>query len=260
MDHRGRRRHDFHQLLAGESEVQTAVQESADLHLNPISVCYFGLQLEARTGLGITMSPTVPPANNDIDLVIPTNGTGAPQASIALFDPARRSVELSQQPGAPNPATPGLPDLQSAAYEAELQFWSGGTRNPAVPASPGTYGVASYITERSVIGDVPFFSRFNTGTGTAFHLDGTSASTTPWFSAGIQDLLPTWQWWTEAFDAHPKTPLLTTGYDYTTAYDGGTSLTITGNLTTDNPTAVRLFKTDLKVTHTTPRVPQVTVV
>ncbi|MEV4511504.1 hypothetical protein AB0K00_21325 [Dactylosporangium sp. NPDC049525] len=235
----------------GQSDVQTAVRECAFLHLDPISVCYFGLQLERRTGLGITMSPMVPPANNEIDLVIPINGTGAAQASVALFDPARRSLELSQESAAPNPATPGLPDLQSAAYEAELQFWSGGTRNPAVPASPGSYGVANYITERSVIGDLPFFSRFNTGTGTAFYLDGASSSSTPWFSAGIQEILPTWQWWTEDFDTHSTSQLLTVGYDYTTAYNGGTSLGIAGDLSTQNPTAVRLFKTDLKVTHST---------
>ncbi|MEV4515226.1 hypothetical protein AB0K00_40505 [Dactylosporangium sp. NPDC049525] len=235
----------------GQIHVQEAVQECASIPLDPFSVCFFGLQLEDRTGLGITPAPTIPPADNTIELVIPTNGTGTPQASVALFDPARRSVELSQTSGALNPSTPGLPDLQSAAYEAELQFWSGGTRNPAVPASPGSYGVANYITERSVIGDVPFFSRFNTGTGTAFYLGGTASSSTPWFSAGIQDILPTWQWWTEAFDASPTAQLLTAGYDYTIAYDGGTSLTIAGDLTAGNPTAVRLFKTDLKVTRTT---------
>jgi endo-beta-N-acetylglucosaminidase D len=232
--------------------VQDGVEYAQSIDLDPFSVCLFGLQFEDRTGIGITPAPTQS-ANNEIELVIPTNGAGAPVAGIALFDPANGTVALATTSPPPNPSTPGLPDLQSTVYEAERLFWSGGTGNPHVPAQPGTssYGIANYVAERSAIGSVPFFCRFNTGTGNAFYLNGTASSSTSWFSAGIQDILPTWQWWTEEFGTSPASPQLSAGYDYTTAFDGGSSLRVAGDLTANSATAVRLFKTDLKTTVST---------
>jgi endo-beta-N-acetylglucosaminidase D len=236
----------------GSQEVQDAQAEAAALGLDPFSVAYFGLQLEARTTLGISPTPSQD-ANNEIDLVIPAHGSAAPVASIALFDPAKGTADLldfATQSRVAAPPTPGLPALPSAVYQAERLFWSGGTGNPAMPADlgPPHYGIADYIAERSVIGGLPFFSRFNVGTGTAFSVDGRVRSSTAWFSMGIQDVLPTWQWWTRAFDADTtSTDLLSVDYDYTAAFNGGTSLVIAGALNRDNGTDVRLFKTDLRV-------------
>ncbi|MFG2648765.1 hypothetical protein [Streptomyces sp. NPDC048436] len=142
------------------------------------------------------------------------------------------------------------PDAQDAVFERERQYWSGPAGDPTrtgrirahdpgapAPADPGKWdGVAHYIAERSVIGAFPFVTRFNTGHGRGFFLAGRRVSEADWYNASIQDVLPTWQFWTEGPEggAVPH-------FDYTRAYDGGSSLHIPGAAT------VRLYKTELAV-------------
>jgi endo-beta-N-acetylglucosaminidase D len=130
----------------------------------------------------------------------------------------------------------------------ERIYWSGPNQNPAQSGRNTSYpnwdGIAQYITERSVIGAAPFVSSFNTGHGNAFYINGTSLSNAPWYNASAQDILPTWQWWTASSDAS-----LTVDYDYSTAYNGGSSIKVLGALGPSNPTDLRLFKTDLGVTN-----------
>ncbi|MFD4258124.1 twin-arginine translocation signal domain-containing protein [Streptomyces sp. NPDC058534] len=157
------------------------------------------------------------------------------------------------------------PDAQPAVFQRERRYWSGPNEDPTrtgrteyvpwpheddgKPRDADNHkkwdGVARYITERSVIGSFPFATRFNTGHGRSFFLDGRLASEREWNNASIQDLLPTWQFWTRSGGSGDP---LTADYDYTRAYDGGSSLRISGELGPQNPTTVRLFKTALKVT------------
>ncbi|MEV0266969.1 hypothetical protein AB0I49_37300 [Streptomyces sp. NPDC050617] len=154
------------------------------------------------------------------------------------------------------------PDAQAGVFRRERQYWSGPNEDPTrtgrteyVPwpdeddgkgrdeNNPKKWdGVAHYMTERSVIGSFPFVTRFNTGHGRAFYVGGKRASGAQWNNASVQDVLPTWQFWATS----PGTPL-SVDYDYTTAYDGGSSLKISGELGPANPTTVRLFKTRLVV-------------
>ncbi|MFF8842245.1 hypothetical protein ACF08N_05850 [Streptomyces sp. NPDC015127] len=156
------------------------------------------------------------------------------------------------------------PDAQAAVFQRERRYWSGPNEDPTRTGRteyvPWPYeddgkprdadnhkkwdGVARYITERSVIGSFPFVTRFNTGHGRAFFLDGRRAGDREWNNASVQDILPTWQFWTRS--GGPGAPL-PVDYDYTRAYDGGCSLRIAGDLGPDNPTTVRLFKTALEV-------------
>lgn len=232
-----------------QSLVDGGVAEAKSLGLDPFAVAFFGLQFEYRTGIGISPAPNVP-TENDVDLVIPVHGTAPPVASIALFDPTKGTLCVVKHGGGSGSSPSGLPPLTIAAYEGERLFWSGGTGNPAVPADLATaeYGIADYVPERSVVGSLPFFSRFNVGTGTGFSVDGHARSTSPWFNTGVQDILPTWQWWTRRFDAETtSSALLSVDYDYTAAFNGGTSMLISGALGAHNGTEVRLFKTDLPV-------------
>ncbi|MEV0116701.1 hypothetical protein AB0H77_26230 [Streptomyces sp. NPDC050844] len=140
------------------------------------------------------------------------------------------------------------PDAQDAVFERERRYWSGPscdptrtgrvlTHEPGAP-EPDNHlkwdGVAHYVTERSVIGAFPFVTRFNTGHGRGFFLAGRRASGADWYNASVQDVLPTWQFWSEGGDAPPD-------FDYTRAYDGGCSLRLPGGAT------VRLYKTELAV-------------
>lgn len=128
----------------------------------------------------------------------------------------------------------------------ERIYWSGPSQNPTSSGRNTAYpkwdGIAHYIPERSVIGSIPFVTRFNTGNGSAFYKNGVVSSSTPWYNASAQDILPTWQWWTES----TGTPL-TVDYDYTKAYNGGSSLKVSGTLSSSNATNLRLYKTDLNV-------------
>ncbi|TGB13571.1 hypothetical protein [Streptomyces sp. MZ04] len=140
------------------------------------------------------------------------------------------------------------PDAQDAVFDRERRYWSGPAADPtrtgrALPHEPGAPepgnhlkwdGVAHYVTERSVIGAFPFVTRFNTGHGRGFFLAGRRASHADWYNASVQDVLPTWQFWSRGGDAPPD-------FDYTRAYDGGCSLRLPGGAT------VRLYKTELAV-------------
>ncbi|MFI8997484.1 hypothetical protein [Streptomyces sp. NPDC053542] len=157
------------------------------------------------------------------------------------------------------------PDAQGEVFVRERHYWSGPNEDPTrtgrteyvpwpdeddgKPRDEHNFrkwdGVARYITERSVIGGFPFVTRFNTGHGRAFFLAGRQVSDREWNNISIQDVLPTWQFWTRgAGGAEP----LRAEYDYGLAYDGGCSLRFSGRLAPEEPTTVRLFKTRLRVT------------
>ncbi|MEI5102605.1 hypothetical protein RB200_33970 [Streptomyces sp. PmtG] len=154
------------------------------------------------------------------------------------------------------------PDKQRDTFTRERHYWSGPNEDPTrtgrteyapwpddgKPRDADNHrkwdGVAHYIAERSVIGAFPFVTRFNTGHGRAFFLDGVRRSDREWNNAGAQDVLPTWQWWArgEGGGAAPAVD-----YDHGTAYDGGCSLALAGALRPSEAATVRLFKTSLRV-------------
>lgn len=167
------------------------------------------------------------------------------------------------------------PKAQDEVYLREKRYWSGPLEDPTDLVGRTLYkpykdpfhevdrenykkwdGVAHYIPARSVIGSYPFVTRFNTGQGQAFFLKGQEASEQEWHNASIQDLLPSWQWWIQRFDengvslddriAVSERPLQPS-YDYKTAYDGGSSLKVSGSLKPAEKTELRLFKTQLAV-------------
>ncbi|MDD9267186.1 endo-beta-N-acetylglucosaminidase [Paenibacillus sp. GCM10023248] len=138
------------------------------------------------------------------------------------------------------------PAQQEEVYKRERIWWSGPNQDPTNTGRNNTYrkwdGIAHYIAERSVIGSYPFVTRFNTGHGKQFFVNGELASTKEWNNASIQDILPTWQWWMTSSGTK-----LAPSFDYNDAYDGGSSLKITGKL--KQPNDLRLFKTKLNVTN-----------
>lgn len=147
-------------------------------------------------------------------------------------------------------------EAQEEVFRRERVYWSGPNEDPTNTGRTNTSnctkqdyrcwdGVAHYIPARSVIGSFPFVTSFSTGHGTSFFVKGEKSSSKEWNNAGIQDLLPSWQWWVKSEGSgKPLTP----AFDYSTAYDGGSSLKIAGNLDANNSTILRLFKTKLLVT------------
>ncbi|MFC9246172.1 hypothetical protein ACFT7S_19855 [Streptomyces sp. NPDC057136] len=239
------------------AQVETSRTTAEKLGLDPYEVVYHGTENE-KYGYN-------PPY--DTRLVFPEGGEA--RTSWALFG---THFAWDRYPDRENP------DAQGAVFQRERRYWSGPNEDPTHTGRteyvPWPYeddgkprdadnhlkwdGVAHYIAERSTIGSFPFVTRFNTGHGRAFFLAGKHASSREWNNASIQDTLPTWQFWTRSGGAGDP---LAVDYDYAKAYDGGSSLKISGTLGPDNPTTVRLFKTALRpmggetvsVTYTTGR-------
>jgi endo-beta-N-acetylglucosaminidase D len=235
---------------------QTLLQDSHDhavsLGLDPLRTVYAGTEL----AMNMFSQP------EDPRWIFPP---GKPvRTSWALFG--------TQFPFTLAPGDKNTVEGQKQAYVYERQLWSGPRQDPAHPgrelppidgdhANPKRWdGVAYSIVEKSTAGSYPFVTRFNTGTGQRFFVNGQLVGTQPWFNIAIQDLLPTWQWWVRKADGSAYGGLHA-DYDYDLAYDGGTSLVVSGALTAGTAVELRLFKTwlpagrdiELFLTYTTGR-------
>ncbi|WP_194434162.1 endo-beta-N-acetylglucosaminidase [Paenibacillus segetis] len=117
-------------------------------------------------------------------------------------------------------------------------------------------GIASVITERSVIGDTNFYTNFNTGHGLSYYVNGNESSSSEWSNMSLQDVPVTWQWWQDTagqqltvdVDYGPKYSIADTdryNYEQIGGFNGGSSLVVNGELDAEN--FLRLYKTDLDV-------------
>jgi len=234
-----------------EDYVAESLAEADRIGVDPLKTVFFGLDLQEE--LDNTHACCL---DAYADQVLPLNGDGDAKASLAFFV----STDGFARVIGPKQSGESDADYLQRLWQQERKFWSGPSGNPAVPAEPVTatmteltapgyvpqYGVANFLAERSVVGSLPFTTRFNTGTGTGFALGGRTASTASWYDVGISDVLPTWQFWTRSLDSGAITDgLLTVDFDSTVAFDGGASLLVSGKLTSQHPTEVRLYKTDL---------------
>lgn len=174
---------------------------------------------------------------NELKSIFRDDEARTPRMSVALF-----GTDMVWHRG-PNPSDP---KMQQYIEHRERIYWSGAKGNPAQSGrgvgSEGESwdGLAHFIPERSVIGSYPFVTRFNNGHGLAFFLNGEVASRKGWNNVSAQELLPTWQWWV-ASEGNP----LAVDYDYSTAWNGGSSIKAEGLLDPGSSTDIRLFKTDL---------------
>jgi endo-beta-N-acetylglucosaminidase D len=126
-------------------------------------------------------------------------------------------------------------------YQQDNKFWIGPNGDPANTATTEAWkGVAHFVTEQTPITTLPFVTNFNTGHGTRFSVDGKVLSTSPWNNLSLQDVLPTWRW-TVTSTGTKVTPSL----DFGNAYDGGSSLRITGRASAPND--IRLYATKLRL-------------
>lgn len=131
-------------------------------------------------------------------------------------------------------------------YERESRFWMGATNNPCAPPTSGWTGFAKYYNEKSVIQQFPFITRFNAGhSASGFWVSGTQLSAKGWHNQSIQDIMPAWRW-----NRSGSGTLLDVALDFNTAYDGGNSIKVSGNLNAANTTTIKLYNTKLLVNNT----------
>lgn len=143
--------------------------------------------------------------------------------------------------------------------DKEEMFWVGPGGNPSVGTTadldgakagdPYAWrGIAYDIADKSVISGTEFITHFNTGNGHMFAVNGKVMREKDWSNRSLQDILPTWRWISESGGTGKA---LTPDFDYTKSYYGGSSLKVTGDLSSDNPTQVKLYKTNIPVAATT---------
>ncbi len=141
-----------------------------------------------------------------------------------------------------------VPDLEEF-YTAERTLWVGTDGNPSLEDAGSWKGIAHYIPAATSIDMMPFGTHFNVGQGLGYYLDGSNIASEAWQANGwnnlsLQDIAPTWRWWVETAD----TPV-SVRYDFETAYQGGSSLRLAGDISSGHH--VRLFQTDLDLTAST---------
>ncbi len=104
-------------------------------------------------------------------------------------------------------------------------------------------GIASLVTERSVISGDTFYTNFNTGHGLLYAVDGEISNTHEWANINLQDILPTWQFWFEPLTEDGTA--LRAEYDYGTGYKKGLDATWTDGVLDEGSTTYGEFDFDL---------------
>jgi len=130
-------------------------------------------------------------------------------------------------------------------YSRANRFWVGANRDPSnTTTASGWKGLANYVPAKSSATEMPFVTNFNTGHGLDYYIEGEKLSpaswTDGWNNMSVQDVLPTWRWIVNS----TGTPLFPE-MDWTDAYNGGSSIKITGDLVAEN--TIRLYKTELPI-------------
>ncbi len=125
-------------------------------------------------------------------------------------------------------------------YAAENRMFAGMDSNPAIADATGWKGFGNWVPETSVI-TTDFDFNFNTGHGLKKFEGGTQISSGSWHNMNVQDILPTWQW------AFSPGGILTAQWDFNDAWEGGSSLKISGDLPAGTPVDLMLYKTKLTI-------------
>lgn len=123
----------------------------------------------------------------------------------------------------------GGPNLNAGATRAQVQqahrdlfvgFGAVPSGAGCMPTPPAKSSVAAFVSAAGVALSPPFVTRFNTGEGDFFTVQGVAAAATSWNGLGLQDVQPTWL----CAQGSGQTASVT----YAASYDGGSALTIGG--------------------------------
>jgi endo-beta-N-acetylglucosaminidase D len=128
------------------------------------------------------------------------------------------------------------PNDYESFYAAETRMFAGADSNPATVDATGWKGFCNWIPEASNLGS-SFFTTFNTGHGKSKFVGGSVSSNQGWHDISKQEPLPTWQW------AFSQNGILSAKFDFDTAFAGGSSVKVSGNLPANTPIDLMLFKT-----------------
>ncbi|WP_137990867.1 endo-beta-N-acetylglucosaminidase [Streptomyces vilmorinianum] len=127
------------------------------------------------------------------------------------------------------------------SHAREARYWVGANGDPSDTTTTSAWkGLAHYVPESSPVTAKPFVTSFGAGQGDFFHSGGVRVSSNGWNNLSLQDVPPTYRWLVGSSGSR-----LTPSIDYTDAYEGGSSLRLSGTL--DAVNTVRLYQTKLPV-------------
>ncbi|MEV8443757.1 hypothetical protein AB0425_40835 [Actinosynnema sp. NPDC051121] len=128
-------------------------------------------------------------------------------------------------------------------HQAEAEFWVGSHGDPSNVPAETRWGLARYVHERTPVLRTPFVTNFNTGHGLGFYARGTRVGAQSWTNLSIQDVQPPFRW-----VVTPDRARLEPRLDFADAYEGGTSLLLTGSGGENGSSTLPLYQTQLEVT------------
>lgn len=138
-------------------------------------------------------------------------------------------------------------ERMKTVFSNESRVWTNTQGDPSnVQDRNNSYtwpGLANGILERSVIQYKPFVTAFSAGLGKHRFVNGEKRGTHDWYHRGMQSILPTWRWWVETSSSDK----LSFEYNWDDAYNFGTSVVVSGNMTANADHLTRLYKTSIKI-------------
>ena len=126
-------------------------------------------------------------------------------------------------------------------FKNEEKMWVNQEGDPTVTSTTSWPGISNRVLERSTITNMPFVSSFCVGVGKHRFVEGIKNGTQDWYHSGVQSIMPTWRWWIE------NKGNLTASINWEDAYNFGSSIEVSGSLTTGDH-LMRLYKTMIPVT------------
>ena len=265
------------------NRVETSLAHATERGINPFTEVFFGVEaaqnkLSGGHGSGKGVPLLYEPG---------TKNLRASLALFTPSDFIQNGLD-GDMSGSDAPNTRAKDEYQWMIAERERMYYSGvlsdptntglkpGTSRPEVGTkdTSGWVGVADFTSERSVVNGTTFATDFNTGHGLDYMVKGKISNSEEWSNMNIQDILPTWQWWVDVpqksnpnatqqnpdakidagsklkvdFDYGKEYKTGTFDYEKVGAYNGGSSLVVTGKLDVEN--FLRLYKTNLDVKKT----------
>lgn len=163
-------------------------------------------------------------------------------ASVFIFKPEETTWKkfVGNLIGKPSASGETAYSAMKSSFKAESTYW---VQNANPSSTDGwnaqVCALSTAMSERSVIQSTPFITSFSAGLGKHRFVNGEKRNTQDWYHRGMQDILPTWRWWTEAGCN------LSFDYNWDDAYNNGTSIGVEGSLTANRDNLIRLFKTNM---------------
>lgn len=103
--------------------------------------------------------------------------------------------------------------------------------------------MSRFFADKTPILSTPFVTSFNSGHGFGYYVNGKLSRDNEWSYQSVQDVMPTWTWIIDSDGSK-----LDGDYDFTDAYNGGTSIQFYGDLDANKANDIMLYSTDVAVT------------